>query len=325
MTGPIIVLGWDGLDIELMGRFGVAEAFGDHRQRIDTHVNDVIDDPHTRELWPSMITGVAPAEHGIHAATENGVAWNSSILRAGSRLATNTIPDDLQAWLGKRLREQGVGLDAKTPAYYHDNDISTVFDGGGRAISIPNYETERDRARGLDGNRDALWATIEPDKSLDNGMAPGVDRETLYHELGRELGQRVGETTAAITAGEPLVWCWFGLLDTVGHLQPALGDQFVREWYEVAAGITETVRSVVPADATVLAISDHGIQEGTHEHYATVASDDPAPVEAIEHVFEVADWIRQARVESAAMPEPEVSADGVRDVQAELQALGYTD
>jgi len=323
MTAPVVVLGWDGLDIECMQRYGVADSFGTHRARINTHVNDVVDSPHTRELWPSMITGLAPAEHGIVAATEHGVAWNSSLLRAGSRLATNTIPDDLQAWLGKKLRERGVGLDAKTPAYYHEHDLSTVFDGGGRAISIPNYETERDRQRGLDGNRDSLWATIQPDKSLETGMAPGVDRETLYHELGRELGQRVGETTAAITAGEPLVWTWFGLLDTVGHIQPALGDQFVREWHEVAAGVTESVRSLAPADATVLAISDHGIQDGEHTHYATVASDDPAPVGAIEHVFDVADWIRQARVESAAMPEPEVSADGVRDVEAELQALGY--
>jgi len=182
MTGPIIVLGWDGLDIELLERYGHGDAFGAHRARIGTHVNEIIDDPHTRELWPSMITGVSPDEHGIHAATENGVAWNSSLLRAGSRLATNTIPDDLQAYLGKRLREQGVGLDAKTPAYYREHDIGTVFDGGGRAISIPNYETDRDRERGLDGNRDALWATIEPDKSLETGMAPGVDRETLYHD-----------------------------------------------------------------------------------------------------------------------------------------------
>lgn len=325
MSGPIIVLGWDGLDIECMQRFGVGDAFGTHRGRIDTHVNDVVDSPHTRELWPSMITGVPPSEHGIVAATEHGVAWDSSLLRAGSRLATNAIPDVLQAWLGKRLREQGVGLDAKTPAYYHDNDIGTVFDGGGRAISIPNYETERDRERGLDGNRDSLWATIQPDKSLETGMAPGVDRETLYHELGRELGQRVGETTAAISAGEPLVWTWFGLLDTVGHIQPALGDQFVREWYEIAAGVTESIRALASAEATVVAVSDHGIQGGTHTHYATAASDDPAPVEAIEHVFEVADWVRERRSSGGAMSEPKVSADATAAVRDELAALGYID
>jgi len=324
MSGPIIVLGWDGLDIELLERYGHGEAFGEHRARIGTHVNEIIDGPHTRELWPSMITGVSPDEHGIHAAREGGVAWNSSLLRAGSRLATNTIPDDLQAWLGKRLREQGVGLDAKTPAYYREHDIGTVFDGSGRAISIPNYETDRDRERGLDGNRDSLWATIQPDKS-GVGMAPGVDRETLYHELGRELGQRLGETTAAITAGEPLVWCWFGLLDTVGHLQPALGDGLVRRWYEIAAGVTESIRGLAPDDATVVAISDHGIQQGEHTHYATVASDDPAPVDAIGHVFDTAEWVREHQTASAAMPTPDVSADGVRDVQAELKALGYTD
>jgi hypothetical protein len=156
-------------------------------------------------------------------------------------------------------------------------------------------------------------------------MAPGVDRETLYHELGRELGQRVGETAAAITGGEPLVWTWFGLLDTVGHLQPALGDEFVREWYNVAAGVTESIRALAPAEATVVAISDHGIQEGEHTHYATVAGDDPEPVAAIEHVFDVAEWIRQARTESAAVSEPDVSADATAAVRDELAALGYID
>ena len=81
MSGPVIVLGWDGLDVELLDRYGLGDAFGQHRTTAETYVNPVIDDPHTRELWPSMITGSHPAEHGAPAATAHGVARDSPPLR----------------------------------------------------------------------------------------------------------------------------------------------------------------------------------------------------------------------------------------------------
>jgi len=59
MSGAIIVLGWDGLNLELAERFGVAESFGAHTATIETYVNPATDEPHTKELWPSMITARA--------------------------------------------------------------------------------------------------------------------------------------------------------------------------------------------------------------------------------------------------------------------------
>ncbi|MDR9382551.1 MAG: hypothetical protein RI560_12895, partial [Natronomonas sp.] len=237
----IIVLGWDALDLRAIERFGLGGAFGAHRSKIDTYVNPVVGSPHTKELWPSMITGLHPDEHGVHAARDGGVNWDSDLLRVGSQLADGVIPDDLKTWLGRRLRENGAKVDSKAAAYYAEHGVETVFDRGGRAISIPNYRTPGDTARGLDSGRDDLWQSLSVKRSGE-GMKPTIDREAVYNLLGSEVGARLGETIQAVASGEPLVWTWFGLLDTVGHMQPALGDDFAREWYEVAAGVTETVR-----------------------------------------------------------------------------------
>jgi len=70
-----------------------------------------------------------------------------------------------------------------------------------------------------------------------------------------------------------------------------------------------------------VAISDHGIQNGEHTHHATVASDDHAPVAAIDHVFETADWIR--RQDPAGHGGTAVDAGELQTVNERLESLGY--
>lgn len=317
----IIVLGWDALDIELIHKYGLQGRFGSHERRIDTYVNPAIDEPHTKELWPSMITGLHPDEHGIHAAIEgDGVAWDSTALRVGASLANGVVPDDLKTWIGRKLRENGIGLETTEDEYYTKNGLQTVFADGGQAISIPNYQTEQDRAHGFDASRDSLWKALQVDKSLENGMRPTVDRETLHRLLTTEVGSRVGPTIQAINSGESLVWTWFGLIDTVGHMQPALGESLVEQYYRLAANITETIHEIAP-EATVVSVSDHGLQNGTHEHYATLCCDESAPPE-VSHVFDLCDWIQQERATSN-VERNSVDAEGVKDVQEQLEHLGY--
>lgn len=323
MSG-VVVLGWDGLDIQHMERFGLCDRFGTHQTTIDTYVNPHIGAPHTKELWPSMITGLHPDDHGVHAARENGVNWDSRVLRQGSAIAENTIPDGVQNWLGRRLRDAGAALDSKTAAYYDEHGISTVFDGaGGRAISIPNFVTELDRQHGFASGREELWQQLNVVR-VDGHKDPQVDRGRVYDLLGREVGRRQGATIGALAAGRGLVWTWFGLLDTVGHLQPALGEELVRDWYHVAASVTDTVRGGVDDETTVVCVSDHGIDMSEHTEYATIASDDPDPVERIDHVFDVAEWVRGVEPEGASGHEA-VDAGAVEDVRDDLAALGYID
>lgn len=324
MSGPIIVLGWDGLDLELAERFDVAEAFGAHRSKIDTYITPATGEPHTKELWPSMITGLHPDEVGITATVdgESRPEWDSAALAVLARGADYALPQQVQAWGGRKLQQRGTEQTAYGPGYYRERDIETVLDDGARAISIPNYQTERDRRLGLDANRDGVWAELAIDRTGEGtDFTPQVDLERIHDIIGRELGRRVGLTVDAITAGHPLIWCWFGCLDTVGHIAPAVDAPLERQYYEIAAAQTRAIRALAPDDATVVAISDHGIQQGDHTHHATVASDDRGPVAAIDHVFQVADWIR--RQDPAGHGGTTVDADAADAVNERLAALGY--
>jgi len=324
MSGAIIVLGWDGLNLELAERFGVAESFGAHTATIETYVNPATDEPHTKELWPSMITGLHPDEHGISVTVdgESRPDWESGALTAAARVADWTLPDSIQAWAGRRLQRQGAAQACRRPRYYRDRDVTTVFDAvGGRAVSIPNYQTERDRHLGLDANRDAVWAALDVDRG-GTEFVPRVALGTVHDILGRELGHRVGQTVYHIGDGQPLVWCWFGLLDTVGHIAPAVDAGLERQYYEIAAAQTRAVRALAPDDATVVAVSDHGIQKGEHTQHATIASDDRPPVAAIDHVFELADWIRR-QSPTGDGGAAAVDAQELQTVNERLESLGY--
>lgn len=320
----VVVLGWDGLDAELIDEFGLGESFGDHQTTIETFANPVIDEPHTLELWPSMITGKPPAEHGIHAVTEGkGVEWDNALLNTAATVGQSVLPHDWLTWIGAQLLDHGFGKTGITPAvYYKERDIETVFDAcGGRAISIPNYGTVRDREHGLDAHRNQLWQSLDITRNGEH-KKPGVAIPEVYAVLGSAAGRRLGHTLEAIAVDEPLVWTWFGLLDTVGHLQPALGDEFVADWYQTAAQITEQVRAATSEETTVIAVSDHGIQDGDHTHYATLCADEQEPVEQVDHVFGLADWLREQEF-AASIESYAISADDRTAVKEDLEALGY--
>lgn len=327
MTGPIIVLGWDGLDLELAERFGVAGHFGAHAETIGTYVNAATGEPHTKELWPSMITGTPPSAHGISATTDGEARpdWESDGLTVLARGADYVLPQRVQTWAGRQLQDQGAKQTAHGPDYYRERGIDAVVAReAATPISIPNYQTERDRRLGLNANRERVWAELSIDRTATGTeMDPQVDTPRIHDIIGRELGRRLGLTIEALHSGAGLVWTWFGALDTVGHIAPAVDAPLEQQYYELAAAQTAAIRRLAPDDATVLAVSDHGIQHGEHTHYATVASDNRAPVAAIDHVFELADWIR--RQDPTERGGTAVDAGEMQAVTERLASLGYID
>jgi len=319
----IIVLGWDALDAQLITEYGLDGRFACHVTEIETWVDPETDEPHTKELWPSLITGLHPDDHGIRIQPTEGVEWQSSYLNRLSDAAQGIIPKPLLNAIGKRLRDRGHRLDQKRPRYYDEHAVETVFDSGDRAISIPNYETSHDRRYGLDATRDNVWAAILQDRDGSMGFAPDISVPGIYDVLGTELGKRWGHTLNAINQGHGLVWTWFGLLDTVGHIAPAVDGPIQEDWYQVAANVTETVRGHAPDDATVISISDHGLIDGEHTHYATIASNNRDVIQHTESVFNVAPWInanKPARTEQTAQMGTDAE---MRDVQKQLKGLGY--
>jgi len=320
----VVVLGWDALDVELIEEYGLSGQFGMHQTKIETYVNPHIGDPHTKELWPSMLTGLHPDEHGIHAATEgDGVNWDSKTLRVAASLANGIVPGDWLTYIGNLLRRRGVGLEVTDTSYYTENNIRTVFDHvDGQPISIPNYQTENDKQHEFDAHRDNMWKELQVDWNVKKGMKPQVDLPAVHGILGKEVGRRVGHTIEAIQRGEPLVWTWFGLIDTVGHMAPALGEEIVRDYYITAAQVTQTIKELTDDDTVVISVSDHGLQNGTHEHYAILCSDAPGPCKVIDHVFDVADWLLSVDYAAKARVESLDAAD-IEDVNEQLEDLGY--
>jgi len=318
----VIVLGWDALDIELLEKYGLADDFGGEQTKIDTYANPVIDEPHTRELWPSMITGLHPDDHGIHAVSEDdGVQWNNPLLNTASTLANGLVPKPVLNAIGRQLRSRGAGLDQKQTNYYTENGISTVFGPSDRAISIPNYETEYDRTNTLDATRDTVWKDLLVDRDGTEGFDPDITTEGMYGILGEEVGKRLSHTITSMQQGNGLTWCWFGCLDTVGHMAPTVDAPLERDFYHVAAKATQTVRELAPEDSTIISVSDHGLQDGEHTDYATLCGPSDA-CETISSVFDIAEWVKSENPTSTSKNHG-VGTAAMRDTKDQLEKLGY--
>lgn len=326
MTDQVVVLGWDALDFELIKEYGLTDAFGPHCRKIGTYINPIIDEPHTKELWPSMITGQHPDEHGIHAITESdGIDWDNPVIDWASSFANGKVPQPVLDKIGAWLREEGAGLDQKRTAYYDEHDLTTVLDGDDRrGISIPNWRTAYDHEHGLDAMRDDVWGELLANRDGAEGMEPAITTPGVYDVLGREVGRRLGHTISAANTGHSLVWTWFGLLDTVGHVAPALDDPIERDWYQVAANVTETVKDVTSDETTVVAVSDHGLQDGEHTHYATLCSTERESLDRINGIFDIAPYLNSLQLDGSAGTAG-VDAEGMGNVRENLQELGYVE
>jgi hypothetical protein len=320
----VVILGWDALDETLLRSFGLSESFG-HAERIGTYINPIIDHPHTKELWPSMISGQHPDEHGIHAVSDTeGVEWDNPVIDTAATLATGIVPHSVRTVIGRQLRERGAGLDQKRVSYYETNGVPTVFEGvRGRPISIPNYRTAFDAEHGLDGNRDDVWGAILPDRDGTEGLEPSVSYPGVMDVLGSEAGRRLGHTLAAMEGGFDLVWTWFGLLDTAGHIDPAMGAPLQRQCYQMAAGMTETVREAAGDETIVVSVSDHGLMDGDHTDYATLATGAEGVHDDIGHVFDIADWIRRTVTTSASAQRTGYEPEATEEMTEQLEDLGY--
>lgn len=319
----LVILGLDALDIELIGEFGLSGSFGTHQQKIDTIINEQINEPHTREVWPSIITGLEPDEHGIHAVNEDGtVQWDNLLLDVASTVATGIIPKSIRTEIGKRLRNRGAALDAKPHEYYTENEIETVFETtNATALSIPNYLTGRDKRLEFDANRDALWKSLLVDRDGANGYTPAIETDRVYDLLLGEFGRRVGVTYNALQQGESLVFTWFGVLDTIGHIAPTMPVPIQRDLYQIVANQVQLFREM--DDVKTVCLSDHGLQNGEHTDYATVASDDAA-IGEIDHVTDVKDWI-EIQHPTPGKEDTSAQTRTQDELKSQLANLGYID
>jgi len=323
-----IVLGWDGLDPERVQQFGLTDAFGAHHTAVDTIANGALGKPHTYELWPSIITGLPPGEHGIHADEYIEAGWNSRLLSLAGRYS-QLVPEAVRWRVGRLVRDHGAEYAFETPAYYADVGARTLFDDrNGVAVGIPNYRSATDEQLQISMDRGAaLSEYLEVDTAADGSTIhrPSVDLATLGMRLESEAGEKLAAAANSLTTGADLVFVWLGYLDTVGHVAPTVADSegWYRDHYEHAAQWTQFVRDRLGDDDELVCVSDHGLEDGAHTERAFVGGSPPA-VEGLEHILDVYDLVESVTPRHGAGGGYERDGSGEAErVQEQLEDLGY--
>lgn len=341
-SGMTVVLGWDGLDFDLVTEWDLADAFGPHHREIETFDNPVHGKPHTAELWPSIITGLSPEEHGIYAATaDEGADWANRYITLAATLSKGVVPEGVRARIGRYLRSHGAELDVKDAAYYADHEIATAFDDR-RALplAIPNYRTPIDEELDLVFDRGAQlgqYLRIERAPDGTTRHLPRIPIHRLEQRLVAEAQKKIGVVRAAIQREYDIVFVWLGYLDTVGHLDPVVAESgWQRRAYALAAEWTEGLRQALTTDDTLVCVSDHGLQAGEHTHAAFFGVDDADLAAQVESVLDVAAALDRVTPTSASEDDPAIrppyrmgdQSDGdvegtADDVRDRLSDLGY--
>jgi len=337
-VGPMttVVLGWDGLDFDLVEAFELGDAFGPDYREIDTFDNPVLGKPHTYEVWPSIITGVHPDVHGVHAAVEGqGVSWDSDWIALAARLSRNVVPESLRTQVGRLLRSRGAELDFKRRDWYRERGVDTLFDGcQSRTITIPNYRDPRDDRLGLVYDRGADLADfLTIGGGGDTIHSPRVSVPELEERLVSETTKKLGVVRACHQREYDVLFAWLGYLDTVGHLAPVVDEVGWQERaYRLAATLTREIRAELTDEDTLVCVSDHGLQDGDHTHSAFMGSTDEDALTDVETVLDVRAGLERVTPASGAGESTvrdefacasRVEARDAGEVRSQLEDLGY--
>jgi len=331
----LVVLGIDALDPDLVDESGHPNLVLDSFDAIET-ISSSAGEPSTHELWPTIVTGLRPEEHGL-TLEDDGVAWGNPVLAFGSRVADYVLPDSLQTAIGAWLLTN-TGADAfRTPAtYYAENGIETVFDGrDAKPIGVPNYVTDPDSEDREHTLRKNMGELFERDPEATGGHR-SADPRAFYEQCMEMAMVRIALTRRALRSREyELVFGYTSGLDLVGHVAYQSPGMQAAAYEEVDDFVSE-LRGDLSTDDELVLVSDHGLQEGVHTDEAMVAATDPAFVDRVDSVLDVraaidaelgdGDHVPAPReFEGAEGDEPGVEGDeaGAEAVREQLEDLGY--
>jgi hypothetical protein len=241
----------------------------------------------THELWPTLITGLRPEEHGL-TLEDDGVAWGNPILRLGSTVADFLLPDILQTRIGAWLLTNTEAKPFRTSSTHYENKgIETLFDGHeATAIGTPNYVVDPENEDHEYNLRRSLGDLLNRDPD-----ATGVHTSAgpyKFHEQCLEMSMvRIARARRGLRGDHyELVFAYTSGLDLVRHVtydMPALQRAAYGELYEFVGELRD---DLADRDEPLL-VSDHGLQDGVYTDEAMVASTDEAMVEAIASVVDV--------------------------------------
>ena len=323
----VVVFGIDALDPELVDPEHQPSLTLNSHSEIETIVSEK-GEPSTHELWPTIITGLPPEEHGLKLA-DGGVAWENSLLSIGSSIADYALPDRIQTALGAWILNNTNADAFRMPAtYYEDAGIDTVFNGrDAKAIGVPNYVVDPEKKDREHQLRQQLGDLFERDSNAKGGHK-SADPDQFYDLCMEMAAIRIARTRSALRADRySLVFGYTSALDLIGHISY---DQPEMQHYamdELNALVSELSTDLSEEDELLL-LSDHGLQNGVHTDTAFVSSTDPDLTERIDSVLDVRKAV-EAELETTDHQPTRVrpwNAKTKRDgshVKEQLKDLGY--
>jgi predicted AlkP superfamily phosphohydrolase/phosphomutase len=319
-------MGIDALDAELASESSHPNLTLKSYSRIST-IESANGELSTHELWPTIITGLPPEEHGI--TLDSGVGWESPVLRFGSSVADTILPDRLQSRLGAWLLNNTENDVFRTPtSYYEKNGVSTLFDAyDAKTIGIPNYVTNLDVEDREHELRRNLGELFERDMSQPGGHS-SADPDAFYEQAMEMVMIRLARTRRAYRSHQfELVFGYTSGVDLIGHIaynDPQLQDRAYDETNEFVGDFLSDLGD----DDTLVIVSDHGLQDGIHTDQAMIASTEPRIVEAVDSVVDLRAALEAELADGDHEPVPvesrrEASLDDESGVQQHLEDLGY--
>jgi hypothetical protein len=319
----VVVFGIDALDPELVDPERQPNLTLAEHASIET-IQSVAGEPSTHELWPTIITGLEPTDHGLEL--DDGVAWQNPLLRAGSSAADYLLPGAVQTRIGAWLLNN-TGEDAfRVPAtYYEEQNLSTVLDGEDRlAIGVPNYVVDPDTEDREHQLRTQMGDLFERDPDAVGGHV-SADPEAFYEQCMEMAMIRTARIRRGLRGRRyELVFGYTSGLDLIGHVSPEHPERQQRAYDELDDFVGELRDDLQDGDELVL-VSDHGLQDGLHTDEAMIASTDPAALEGVDSVLDVRGAIETLLAGGEHSPEDRDASRGVDSeaVQEQLEDLGY--
>lgn len=321
----VVVFGIDALDLDLVDTEEHPNLTLEAHGAIET-INSNAGEPSTHELWPTIITGLRPEDHGL--VLDNGVAWENPLLRFASIAGNYVLPNRIQTRLGAWLLNNTAEDAFRAPSsYYKENDLTTVFDGRvAKAIGIPNYVVDpdtEDREHQLRRNMGELFER-DPDAV---GGHESADPVTFYEQCMEMVMIRTARVRRALRSRQyELVFGYTSGLDLIGHVTHDRKDLHRGAYDELNDFVGELRDDLAPTDQLVL-VSDHGLQDGLHTEEAMIASTDPDVLDSVCSVTDVRAAIQSMLDTRDHSPSHrwEQSDEGIasREVQEQLEDLGY--
>jgi len=321
----IVVMGIDALDADLVDSDTHPNLTLAHHRAIDTIVSSA-GKPSTHELWPTIITGLPPSEHGLKL--DDGVSWGSPVLDFGSRVADTFLPDAVQSHIGAWLLTNTSADAFRTPAtYYVEHGISTVFDDrDASAIGIPNYVVEPDNEDREHRLRRSMGDLFERDADAVGGHRTS-DPAAFYEQCMEMAMVRIARVRRRLRSRNyELVFGYTSALDLIGHVAHSI-PSLQQQAYEETDQFMGELRADLEEGDELLLVSDHGLQDGIHTEEAMVASTSGA-LASVDSVIGVRSALEQELDDGRHQPVPaetEVFEDAGRsdEVRRQLEELGY--